>query len=91
MAFLEQIRAAEEGVYGMLVNTFEELESEYVKAYQDATGDKVWCIGPVSLCNKEGSDKAERGNRASIDENKILKWLDSRPPRSVLYICFGSI
>ncbi|GLT92260.1 hypothetical protein SLE2022_101060 [Rubroshorea leprosula] len=91
MAFLEQIRAAEEGAYGVLVNTFEELESEYVRAYRDATGDKVWCIGPVSLCNKEGSDKAERGNRASVDENKILKWLDSRPPRSVLYICFGSI
>lgn len=91
MPFRQQIKTAEEGAYGVLVNSFEELEPEYVGAYREATGHKFWCIGPVSLCNKESSDKAERGNRASIDESKCLEWLDSHPPCSVLYVCFGSI
>ncbi|XWS59593.1 hypothetical protein CRYUN_Cryun08bG0135400 [Craigia yunnanensis] len=43
---------------------------EYVKAYQEATGSKVWYIGSVSLCNKESLDKAERGRIPSIDENQ---------------------
>ncbi|GKV40863.1 hypothetical protein SLEP1_g48461 [Rubroshorea leprosula] len=90
-AMRQQVRDAEEGAYGVLVNSFEELEPEYLRAYREATGDKVWCIGPVSLCNKEISDKAERGNKTCIDENKCLKWLDSRSSNSVLYVCFGSI
>ncbi|GLT87481.1 hypothetical protein SLE2022_055630 [Rubroshorea leprosula] len=90
--FRKHSRTAEKGAYGVLVNTFEELEPKYVKGYREATGHKVWCIGPVSLCNRESSDKAERGNRAAaIDENQCLKWLDSQTPSSVVYVCFGSI
>lgn len=51
----------------------------------------MWCIGPVSLCNKGILDKAERGNKTSIDENQCLKWLDSRDPCSVVYACYGSL
>ncbi|XP_006367260.2 UDP-glycosyltransferase 73C5-like, partial [Solanum tuberosum] len=48
-------------------------------------------IGPVSLCNKEKHDKAERGNKASIDEHKCLNWLDSWEQASVLFVCLGSL
>ncbi|GAV58921.1 UDPGT domain-containing protein [Cephalotus follicularis] len=89
--FRDKIRAAEAEEYGVLVNTFEELEPEYAKGYQKAKGKKVWCIGPVSLCNKELLDRAQRGNKASTDENQCLKWLDSWAPNSVIYACFGSI
>ncbi|XP_058076382.1 UDP-glycosyltransferase 73C3-like [Magnolia sinica] len=77
--------------YGVVVNSFEELEPEYVESYQKACGKKVWTVGPVSLCNTEIVDRAERGNKASIDEHECLSWLDSRKPRSVVYACFGSI
>ena len=33
----------------------------------------------------------ERGNRASIDKDQVLTWLDSKKPNSVLYVCFGSL
>ncbi|KAE8666265.1 O-methyltransferase family protein [Hibiscus syriacus] len=36
-------------------------------------------------------DKFERGNKASINEQKCLKWLDSMEPRSVVYACLGSL
>ncbi|RZC76163.1 hypothetical protein C5167_000441 [Papaver somniferum] len=89
--FCDQIREAERTAYGVVVNSFQELETLYAEEYLKAKFGKVWCIGPVSLCNKEILDKAERGNKASIDENKCLKWLDSKDPCSVGYACFGSL
>ena len=32
-----------------------------------------------------------RSNAASIDRHECLRWLDSKKPNSVLYICFGSL
>ena len=87
----EKINASEEGAYGVVVNSFVELEPEYVKGYRKANGDKVWCIGPVSLSNKADLDKAQRGNKSSIDENQCLKWLDLWPQNSVVYACLGSL
>lgn len=92
-AFREQVKVGEANAYGIVVNSFEELEGEYVKGYQRVTGCKVWCIGPVSLCNKDNLDKAQRGKRkiSSNEESQYLKWLDSWPPSSVIYVCLGSL
>jgi hypothetical protein len=89
--FGNQTVEADLASYGVLVNTFQDLEPEYVKEYRKAREDKVWCIGPVSLCNVDNLDKAERGNKASIEEYECLKWLDAREPCSVLYACLGSL
>ncbi|KAI3912638.1 hypothetical protein MKW92_028863 [Papaver armeniacum] len=62
------------------LNSFQELETIYEEEYQKVKFGKVWCIGPVSLCNKGILDKAERGNKTPIDENQCLKWLDSIDP-----------
>ncbi|KAF9618602.1 hypothetical protein IFM89_002297 [Coptis chinensis] len=82
-----QIREAEETAYDVVVNSFNSLDPKYVEAYQKIKGNKAWCIGPVSLCNKEDIDKAERGNRMSIDDRELSKWLDSKEPNSVVYVC----
>ncbi|KAJ7972310.1 Glycosyltransferase [Quillaja saponaria] len=58
--FDDQMRGAEMVSYGVIMNSFDELEPAYVKDYKKAKGDKVWCIGPVSVCNKDELDKAER-------------------------------
>ncbi|GAY58596.1 hypothetical protein CUMW_188230 [Citrus unshiu] len=89
--FDEKILAADKKTYGVIINTFEELESASVKEYKNAKQGKVWCIGPVSLCNKESLDKVERGNKAAIDIPECLTWLDSQQPSSVVYVCLGSI
>ena len=88
---LNQMRASESIADGIVVNTYEELEPRYVKEYKRIKGDKVWCIGPVSTCNKLNLDKAERGKKALVDENQCLRWLDSWEPNSVVYACLGSI
>ena len=88
--FAEKMRATAILAQGEVVNSFEELEPDYLLEYKKLE-NKVWCIGPVSLCNKEMSNKFGRGNKTSIDENQCLKWLDSRKPKSVIYACFGSL
>ncbi|MBA0755741.1 hypothetical protein Gogos_022137 [Gossypium gossypioides] len=85
----EPMWEADRASYGVVINTFEELESAYVKEYRKEK--KAWCIGPVSLSHKDELDMAERGNKASIDGQKCLKWLDSQQPGSVIYACLGSI
>ncbi|XP_028789962.1 UDP-glycosyltransferase 73C2-like [Neltuma alba] len=87
----EQMLDAERKSYGVILNTFEELEGEYAKDYRKERNDKAWSIGPVSLSNKDDLDKAQRGNKASINEKQCLKWLDSQQPQSVVYACFGSL
>lgn len=89
--FTDQMVVAELVSYGVIVNTFEELEPAYIKAYWEAKRGKLWCIGPVSLCNKDKLDKIQRGNKASTDKYECLKWLDAHEPSSVLYACLGSI
>ncbi|KAK3195842.1 hypothetical protein Dsin_027152 [Dipteronia sinensis] len=74
--------------FGVVVNSFYELEPAYADYYRNVLGKRAWHIGPLSLSNE---DKASRGKRASIDENECLKWLNSKKPNSVVYICFGSV
>ncbi|CAN1275885.1 UDP-glycosyltransferase 73D1 [Linum perenne] len=75
-----KMQEAETTSFGVVVNTFEELEHGCVQEYQNAIGKKVWCVGSF-----------ERGNKPSIDETLILEWLDERQPRSVIYACLGSL
>ncbi|MCE5166696.1 hypothetical protein HAX54_024316 [Datura stramonium] len=89
--FGDRMKEAEDQAYGILVNSFEELEPESVQGVKMAKGKKVWTISPVSLCNKERLDKVKRGNKASINEHHCLNYLDSREPDSVLFVCLGSL
>ncbi|KAL0847914.1 hypothetical protein Bca101_021161 [Brassica carinata] len=77
--------------YGVIVNSFEELEVDYVREYKKARGGKVWCVGPVALCNNLEFDKVRRGDKASIGQDQCLQWLDSQEKGSVLYVCLGSL
>nr|AXL95241.1 UDP-glycosyltransferase [Andrographis paniculata] len=82
---------AERKSFGAVFNTFEDLELKYVEHYRKIRCERAWCIAPVSMCNKDEVDKAERGNRAAIDEHKCLTWLDSRDHGSVMFVCLGSL
>ncbi|KAK7245050.1 hypothetical protein RIF29_39880 [Crotalaria pallida] len=90
--FHAEIGAAEMDSYGMIMNSFEELEPAYARDYKKLKKDKLWCIGPLSLSNNDYLEKAQRGcKKASIDEWQHQKWLDSQKPESVIYACFGSL
>ncbi|KAK1265175.1 UDP-glycosyltransferase 73C3 [Acorus gramineus] len=89
-ARLEDLWEARETADGVIVNSFEELEHEYLDIYREATGKNVWVIGPVSLPNNP-PNTIDRGREASPDELGCLDWLNQREPKSVIYVSFGSI
>ncbi|RDY05043.1 Scopoletin glucosyltransferase, partial [Mucuna pruriens] len=89
--FGKELQESEVKSYGVVVNSFYELEKDYADHYMKKLGRKAWHIGPLSLCNKNKEEKTYRGKEASIDENECLKWLDTKNPNSVVYVCFGSI
>ncbi|KAJ4979859.1 hypothetical protein NE237_010639 [Protea cynaroides] len=87
----KQMSEAENTSDGVVINSFYELEPSYVNEYQKIMEKKAWCVGPVSLYNREALDKVDRGKKAAIDEHKCLEWLDSREVGSVVYVCLGSL
>uniref|UniRef100_A0A1D1XGI0 Glycosyltransferase n=1 Tax=Anthurium amnicola TaxID=1678845 RepID=A0A1D1XGI0_9ARAE len=74
----------------MLCNTVEALEPAGTALLRSNTGLRMWSIGPVlsSLESKFGSRRA--GRALGISPETCIEWLDAHPPRSVLYVSFGS-
>ncbi|PNX91884.1 UDP-glucose flavonoid 3-O-glucosyltransferase 6-like protein [Trifolium pratense] len=67
---------------GIIVNSFEELESHAVHSFSshpDLVGLPIYPVGPI--LNPEPKTK---------DADDIINWLDDQPPSSVVFICFGS-
>nr|BAF75894.1 glucosyltransferase [Dianthus caryophyllus] len=79
--------------YGVIFNSFYELEPDYVDYYKNTMGKRssVWHVGPVSLCNRHTEGKSLRGRTAAISDHSCLEWLNSKQPNSVIYVCFGSL
>nr|BBQ05018.1 chalcononaringenin 2'-O-glucosyltransferase [Dianthus caryophyllus] len=85
-----RIKESEVESYGVIVNSFYELEPEFADFFRNELGRRAWNVGPVSLCNRKTEDKARRGKQANVNEQECLIWLDSKKRASVVYVCFGS-
>nr|WET17277.1 sterol glycosyltransferases [Paris polyphylla var. yunnanensis] len=89
--FQEKILESEAAAEGVVMNSSEELEDCFIENYQKVMGKNVWTIGPLCLHNQDNSYKATRGNKAVVDQHRVLNWLDSMSRDSVIYISFGSL
>ncbi|RZC54952.1 hypothetical protein C5167_013794 [Papaver somniferum] len=74
--------------YGVIVNSFYELESPYADHFRNVMGMKAWQVGPVSLCIKREVKDADDEQKK---QHKCMSWLDSMEPNSVVYVSFGSM
>ncbi|KAI4295679.1 hypothetical protein L6164_035696 [Bauhinia variegata] len=78
---LTRAKEMEERSFGILVNSFYELEPAYADHYRDVVGNKAWTVGPVTFC----------GDRAPREDNQeCLTWLNRKNPNSVVFCCFGT-
>ncbi|CAJ1955596.1 unnamed protein product [Sphenostylis stenocarpa] len=71
---------------GVLFNTVHEFDSVGLGYFKRKLGRPVWAIGPI-LFTGSGS----RGKGGGIDTKLCIEWLDSKPSKSVLFVCFGSM
>ncbi|KAK9282353.1 hypothetical protein L1049_005270 [Liquidambar formosana] len=82
--------------WGVIVNSFEELEGDYVaglESFYITKGAKAWCVGPVLLYDQIQqetlvSDRSHNGNQS----DPYIKWLDEigESGRLVMYVSFGT-
>ncbi|MQL96514.1 hypothetical protein Taro_029204 [Colocasia esculenta] len=88
--FVMEIGEADAHSWGVLVNSFQELERDYVdpfEAFLLSPGARAWLVGPLCLYRRRVS-APDSGDREGSDP--CLWWLDAKPPRSVVYISFGT-
>ncbi|KAG5517616.1 hypothetical protein RHGRI_038123 [Rhododendron griersonianum] len=71
---------------GLLINTIAEFDETGLAYFRRKLNRPVWAIGPILL-----PAQARSGKQHDISLEKFIKWLDSKPPNSVLYISFGSM
>ncbi|KAK6919795.1 UDP-glucuronosyl/UDP-glucosyltransferase [Dillenia turbinata] len=70
---------------GILINTFEELESHALESFYNGAIESppVYPVGPIL--------GPADNNRCSNQYGDIMCWLDSQPHSSVVFLCFGSM
>lgn len=69
---------------GIFVNTFAELERHVLKSLVDDSIPPVYPVGPIlNLTRSTGGTGPSNGS-------ETMKWLDSQPDSSVVFLCFGS-
>ncbi|KAI6669518.1 hypothetical protein NL676_004403 [Syzygium grande] len=75
---------------GILFNTVAEFDGVGLSYFRQKLGVEVWPVGPVLLPAKSRrSTTPSRLGGASPEQ--CIAWLDTKPPRSVLYVSFGSM
>ncbi|XVF06744.1 hypothetical protein REPUB_Repub06bG0076800 [Reevesia pubescens] len=81
---LNKIEESEKNSFGIVVDSFYNLEKDYVDHYKNVVGNRAWSVGPSWLYNRD--------NNADKNQHSVLmNWLDSQVHSSVLYISFGSL
>ncbi|KAI5073396.1 hypothetical protein GOP47_0011409, partial [Adiantum capillus-veneris] len=73
----------------IIINTFEELESDAIAALK--VHKPVFAVGPLVLLSSCGRPSRLDVNYWPVEDDHCLQWLDSHPPSSVIYVSFGSV
>ncbi|KAJ4850686.1 hypothetical protein Tsubulata_027912 [Turnera subulata] len=72
---------------GAMINTCDDLERPFIEGLSKKLKLRVWGVGP--LLPREYFRLAVTDVRASNEgEARVINWLDSKPPRSVLLVSF---
>ncbi|XP_039827614.1 UDP-glycosyltransferase 92A1-like [Panicum virgatum] len=69
---------------GLVINTSEEIEPKGLHLIRKLSGLPTFAVGPLTGGRAPSSEDTAR------DEDSCIKFLDSKPAASVLYVSFGS-
>lgn len=71
---------------GILFNLVQELDWIGLNYLRRELHKRVWSVGPML---RVGENSVCAGEKAGVSLEKCIKWLDSKPSNSVLFISFG--
>ncbi|KAA8541550.1 hypothetical protein F0562_022702 [Nyssa sinensis] len=84
LQFMVEVGETDADSWGVLVNSFEELEGEYIASFESFLRNKAkaWCVGPLLLFDEINDE----------DQScSYIEWLNKQPgPNVVIYISFGT-
>ncbi|CAL4908936.1 unnamed protein product [Urochloa decumbens] len=70
---------------GLAVNTFSDLERGYCELYvRSGYAKRTYFVGPLSL-------PSPPAGASFAGDSPCIRWLDTKPAHSVVYLCFGSL
>ncbi|RDX95609.1 UDP-glycosyltransferase 92A1, partial [Mucuna pruriens] len=72
---------------GILFNTVADFDSVGLSYFKRKLGRPAWAIGPVLFSSGSGS----RGKGGGVNPQICKQWLNTKPSKSVLFVCFGSM
>ncbi|XP_055828357.1 7-deoxyloganetic acid glucosyltransferase-like [Solanum dulcamara] len=76
---------------GLILNTFEDLEGPILSHIRTVCPN-VYTIGAVhALLKARLATKSTSSNSLWQEDESYLCWLDTQPPKSVIYVSFGSV
>ncbi|CAA0826209.1 UDP-glycosyltransferase 85A1 [Striga hermonthica] len=75
---------------GLILNTFEDLEGPVLDQIRKCFSN-LYTIGPLHALLEARLGSVERSSSLWEEDRGCLAWLDSQPPKSVIYVSFGSI
>ncbi|GAB2279723.1 hypothetical protein Dimus_014363 [Dionaea muscipula] len=74
---------------GILVNTFEEVESYALRCLSDDPDiPTIYPVGPI--INVDAQIKEGTSRSHGVEKDPIISWLDDQPPETVVFLCFGT-
>ncbi|KAM7512439.1 hypothetical protein LguiB_011314 [Lonicera macranthoides] len=81
---MEQIIATSKS-YGLIVNSFYELDSQYLEYWNREAEPKLWCLGPFCLADQPSVN-------VNHHVKPWIKWLDQKlaEGKPIMYVAFGS-
>ncbi|KAF4376550.1 hypothetical protein F8388_025421 [Cannabis sativa] len=83
--FMSKATEATNNSFGMIYNSFYELEPVFADYWNQKARPKSWPVGPLSLHDMSSSNSTKTENRGLV----VHPWLD-KESSSVLYVAFGS-
>jgi UDP:flavonoid glycosyltransferase YjiC (YdhE family) len=89
--FYESNNAADQRSFGEVFNSFRELELDYVEHFHATLGRRAWLVGPVALAAASRDAAATGGSSTNDVAGACLRWLDTKPAGSVVYVSFGTL
>ncbi|XP_058181846.1 7-deoxyloganetic acid glucosyl transferase-like [Rhododendron vialii] len=74
----------------LILNTFEDLEGSVLAPIRSQC-PQVYTVGPLHAHLKVRLASSSSSNGLWEEDTSCMAWLDAQPPKSVIYVSFGSI